>query len=297
MEYNEKLRELRVNSGMSQDDLADKLHVARQTVSKWEQGVNEPDIYTLKQYAAIFNVTIDEIIGDVEQVNKSAIRLRKASKALFLVSTLFTVFCVLVVFILFRFLQSTIPAHFNAKHEIDRYGNKAEVLLHLLSFAVFYSIALFSYIFGKKNLGTKLPNLETASFIVIFCTVLAAQIGYLAFVLSITLKYLMENSVISFIFCIVGALELVVAIATHPRITPSNNIAGFRTNFTLNNTEAWNKVNAFGSICIAIAAVIMVAVNMIFVSDLVAICSELFILVAVAITLIYHETLRKKMKN
>lgn len=296
MEYNEKLRQMRVQSGMSQDELAGKLHVARQTISKWEQGVNEPDIYTLRQYATIFNVTIDDILGDVEHVNKRAIKLRKASNKLFLISSLFFAYCVMIVFALFRFLQNEIPAHYNFQGEIDRYGNKAEVLLHLVSFAVLYAISLMSYLIGRKNVSTKLPNLETGAFIAIFSTVLAAQIGYLVFVLTTTVKYLLDDGVFSFIFCAVGAMELVVAVATHPKITPQNSFAGFRTNFTLNNTEAWKKVNRFCSICIAIAAALLIAVNMIFVSVTVALCSELIVLVALITTFIYHEVLRKKMK-
>ena len=49
MELNEKLKELRIRSNMSQEQLAEQLHVTRQTVSKWEQGINQPDIYTLKK--------------------------------------------------------------------------------------------------------------------------------------------------------------------------------------------------------------------------------------------------------
>ena len=101
----------------------------------------------------------------------------------------------------------------------------------------------------------------------------------------------------SFIFCIFGAAELVVAVATHPSFTSENYFAGFRTTFTLTNPEAWKKVNTFASICIAIAAAIMIAVNMIFVNFWVAIGSVLLIPVAVAITFIYHETLRRKLKK
>ena len=295
MKYNEKLKQLRVQNNMSQDELSEKLHVTRQTVSKWEQGVNEPDIYTLKQYATIFNVTIDDIVGDVEHVNKRAINLRKASNKLFLASSLFFVFCVLVVFALFRFLQNEIPAHYDL-HGVDRYGSKAEILLHLVSLTVLYAIALTSYLIGRKNVGTKLPNLETGTFIAIFCTVLAAQIGYLVFLLTTTVKYLVDDSVISFVFCTVGAVELVLAIATHPKIMPPNGIAGFRTNFTLNNSEAWKKVNAFASISLGVASALLIAVNMIFVYTWVALSSELLILVALLIALVYHEVLRKKMK-
>ena len=295
MKYNEKLRQLRVQNNMSQDELSEKLHVTRQTISKWEQGVNEPDIYTLKQYATIFNVTIDDIVGDVEHVNKRAINLRKASNKLFLASSVFYVYCVMVVFALFRFLQNEIPAHYGL-HGVDRYGSKAEVLLHLISLTVLYAIALTSYLIGRKNVGSKLPNLETGTFVALFCTVLAAQIGYLVFLLTTTVKYLVDDSVFSFIFCTIGAAELVVAVVTHPKITQQNAVAGFRTIFTLNNPEAWKKVNAFASISIGVASALMIAVNMIFVSTWVALSSELLILVALIITFVYHEVLRKKMK-
>ena len=296
MEYNEKLKKLRVDNNMSQDDLAEKLHVARQTVSKWEQGINEPDIYTLKQYAAIFNVSIDEIVGDVEKVDKAANKRRKSSKVLFFIGTAFYVFCVIAVLIIFRFLQDTIPAHYNASGEIDRYGGKAEVLLHLLSFTVYYAIILVVYIVGKKYIGTPMLNLENASFIVIFSIILAIPVGYFAFVLAITVPYLIEHSLCSFVMCILATVELIITIVAHPKITPANNLVGFRTKFTLTNPEAWVRVNRFCSICLSIAAAIMIAANMIFISYWVLLATTILLLVAVLITFIYHEVLRKKMK-
>ena len=297
VEYNEKLKELRVQSGMSQDDLADKLHVARQTVSKWEQGVNEPDIYTLKQYAEIFKVSLDELLGDVEKVNKSANKRRKASKILFLISTLLYVFSVIFVFVLWRFLQDSIPVHFNAAWEIDRYGNKAEVLLHLLAFSVYYAMALIVYAIGKKNLGTKLPNPENKAFIVIFSIILTVQIGYLAFVVGITAKSLITEKLMQFIYCVTGDLLFVVGLATHPKITPQNTIMGMRTNFTLTNPEAWNKTNALAAICLPVAAAIMIAINMIFTQLWVTLASPAIILVGAGVVYIYHEVLRKKMSK
>ena len=295
MEYNEKLKELRVQSGMSQDELAEKLHVARQTVSKWEQGVNEPDIYTLKQDAQIFNVTLDELVGDVEQVNKRAIKLRKASKILFLISTLLYVFSVIFVFVLWRFLQDTLPGHYNINGEIDRYGNKAEVLLHLLSFSVYYVTALTVYVIGRKNLGTKLLNLETKASVVLFSIILTVQVGYLAFVVGITAKYLLTEKLMQFFYCVIGDLVFVVGLATHPKITPQNAIMGMRTNFTLTNPEAWNKTNALTAVCLPVAATVMIAVNMIFANLWVTLASPLILLVAAGVVYIYHEVLRKKL--
>lgn len=296
MEYNEKLRELRVQSGMSQDDLAEQLHVARQTISKWEQGVNEPDIYTLKQYAAIFNVTIDDIVCDVERVCKPTNKLRNACKTLLFISTVFYAFCVIAVLVLFRFLQNTIPGHYNLTGAIDGYVSKTEVLLHLLPFTFFYAITLFVYKIGDKNLGTPLLNLDNAAFIVIFSIVVALPFGYLAFVLATSVPYLVEHSAPSFIICILGAIELAIALPAHPRITPANNIIGFRTKFTMTNPEAWIKVNRFASVCISVSVVLMIATNMIWISYWAILASSILLFVTLATTFLYHEVLRKKMK-
>lgn len=297
MEYYEKLRDLRIQSNMSQEQLAELLHVTRQTVSKWEQGVNQPDIYTLKQYASIFNVSLDELIGDGINVKNPGDKRRLASKCLFVASTLLFVFCVLTAFIFWRFLQDTMPGHYNIHGEIDRYANKSEILLHLLSFAVYYIVALCLYLTGRRNVGTKLPNTSSASFIVLFSIVLAIQLGYLIFVLCFYAPYLVSEGVVSFVYCEASALILVVAIATHPKITPQNFVMGMRTNFTMTNVDAWKKINNVSSICISLTALIMIAINMIFVQFWVALASPLLLIVTVAIVFIYHEIVRKQMQN
>lgn len=63
MTLGQKLKELRSKNGLTQKDLADKLHVSFQTVSKWENGENEPDIATLKELAALFSCSVDYLIG------------------------------------------------------------------------------------------------------------------------------------------------------------------------------------------------------------------------------------------
>lgn len=63
MTLGQKLKELRSQKGLTQKELADKLHVSFQTVSKWENGENEPDIATLKELASLFNCSVDNLIG------------------------------------------------------------------------------------------------------------------------------------------------------------------------------------------------------------------------------------------
>lgn len=59
----ENLQRLRAQSGLSQKELAEKLHVVRQTVSKWEKGLSVPDADMLLKLAAIFHATPNELLG------------------------------------------------------------------------------------------------------------------------------------------------------------------------------------------------------------------------------------------
>ena len=61
MEMGKKIRQLRFKAGLTQEQLAEKLGVAPQSVSKWENAVAMPDITTLPLLAEIFGVTIDDL--------------------------------------------------------------------------------------------------------------------------------------------------------------------------------------------------------------------------------------------
>ena len=66
MTLGQKLKELRQEKSLTQKDLADKLHVSFQTVSKWENGENEPDISTLRELAKLFECSVDYLINEDE---------------------------------------------------------------------------------------------------------------------------------------------------------------------------------------------------------------------------------------
>ena len=57
------LYELRTKNGLSQDDLAKKVFVTRQAVSRWENGETVPNTETLKLLSALFNVSINTLLG------------------------------------------------------------------------------------------------------------------------------------------------------------------------------------------------------------------------------------------
>ena len=63
METKNIILELRTKNGLSQDELAEKLYVTRQAVSRWETGETVPNIETLKRLSKLFDVSINTILG------------------------------------------------------------------------------------------------------------------------------------------------------------------------------------------------------------------------------------------
>ena len=64
IEFGNRLQELRKAHGLSQEDLADKLGVSRQAVSKWECGEASPDTDNLIQLSKIYGISLDELVGN-----------------------------------------------------------------------------------------------------------------------------------------------------------------------------------------------------------------------------------------
>ena len=64
MNLNEKITKLRKERNMTQEDLALRLGVSRQSISKWELGACEPDIQNLKEIAKLFSVSFDYLLND-----------------------------------------------------------------------------------------------------------------------------------------------------------------------------------------------------------------------------------------
>ena len=77
MNLGNNLFEARKKSGLSQDKVAEKLGITRQTISKWETNETTPDIYQAKKLAKLYNLSLDELIEfdcdlkEIEEVIKN----------------------------------------------------------------------------------------------------------------------------------------------------------------------------------------------------------------------------------
>lgn len=75
MNFSDKLKEIRKNEGLSQEQLAEKIGVSRQAITKWETGKGLPDVENMVIIAEIFKTTLDELLRDsaVRQEQKAPV--------------------------------------------------------------------------------------------------------------------------------------------------------------------------------------------------------------------------------
>lgn len=74
MIFSERLKKEREKRNWSQTDLAEKLHVSRQSVSKWETGKNYPSIEVIIDLSDVFGTTIDELLRSDDELKEKVIR-------------------------------------------------------------------------------------------------------------------------------------------------------------------------------------------------------------------------------
>ena len=109
---NENLKQLRKSKGLSQEELAIRLNVVRQTISKWEKGLSVPDADMLIKIADIFQVSVSELLGakiekKEQDVNAVADQLMRVNEQLAIKNRRShrvwkTVGIVLLIFVLFN---------------------------------------------------------------------------------------------------------------------------------------------------------------------------------------------------
>ncbi len=71
MEIGRQIKKYRTELKLSQEELADKVYVTRQTVSNWENDKNYPDIHSLVLLSSLFGISLDDLVkGDVKEMEE-----------------------------------------------------------------------------------------------------------------------------------------------------------------------------------------------------------------------------------
>ena len=74
MTFGEKLKSARKSAGLTQEQLADKLLVSRQAITKWESNRGMPDIENLRQLSKLLDISMDYLLDDGESIDLSVMR-------------------------------------------------------------------------------------------------------------------------------------------------------------------------------------------------------------------------------
>lgn len=75
MTFGQKIKEIRKKFGLSQEDLADMIHVSRQAITKWENDNGLPDVSNLQELSKVFGLTVDYFLDNEKQLPALSMRL------------------------------------------------------------------------------------------------------------------------------------------------------------------------------------------------------------------------------
>lgn len=138
--FKDKIKELRINNNLTQEELANKLYVTRNAVSKWETGNGLPSIETLMDISKKFNVSIDDLLNENDAKSVLSTTSKKVKKSS-------TIIYSLIIFVIYSLTSIIIP-------HICFTLDPTSVMAYLLIIApfAFILIALISFIVYKKPL-------------------------------------------------------------------------------------------------------------------------------------------------
>ena len=108
MDFCDKLKKLRKDNNLTQEEFAEKIFVTRTAVSKWETGNGYPSLESLKLIADLFQMKIDELLSDDDIENKKLLDKKRSEKMYFfavMFLVLSTIFAILSVVIKLPFLM------------------------------------------------------------------------------------------------------------------------------------------------------------------------------------------------
>ena len=188
MKISEKIVHLRKMNGLSQEDLAEKLEVSRQAISRWEMGTAKPDANNILQISKLFGVTTDYLLHDEYESDDDLPKIKENNQILHMNLTLLAIISqaaflntamrpfqefqtpqmkmIELVIKIIPLLASSIWMAFNLRYEKDKQQYRKNTRIELFYCSIQAAIALFGYYTRMYNVGTIL--LITVAMIYIF---------------------------------------------------------------------------------------------------------------------------------
>lgn len=292
MKLNEKIKLNRIRLGLTQEELANKINVTRQTISKYELGTNVPDVFTLKLLANIFNLSVDSLLDDNDNF-----KLLRKKKILFYISLSIIVFGIFSHLAMITFMDEVIPIHFDINFNADRYSTKYELCYFLLIFLIPLIInILFYFGFNKFKISTYLKEKQKLLF-EIFGLISSALFTIIILVIDFIIfnkwaEYY-PNIITSFLSIIFSIISF---FSTSLFNKEPNIIFGYKTSFSLKSKQNRTILNNICGFTILICSIISYLLSL-FIIFIVAYLLLLIIFVGIVVTILAEFILRQKEKS
>ena len=146
MEFGAQIKKYRAEMNLSQEELAEKIYVTRQTISNWENDKSYPDIHSLLLLSSLFHVSLDQLIkGDIEIMKKEIENeeIRKLNKyatiySILLIATFLSIIPILIwiniYVIIFAVALYAVTLYFAFKVERIKKDNKIYTYKEITAF-------------------------------------------------------------------------------------------------------------------------------------------------------------------
>lgn len=290
MKFNEKLKYFREKKGYTQEDLASELLISRQSISKWENGINEPDLETIKKLCQIFDCSLAELIDDDKVVvsSKEVKVEEKKKKLLHALIGVFIASILLVVALVFA-MDKEVVIHMSSNMTKTMGSRYTYLFLILVNAFIFGLNILCLFSLGKsKYIKEKIITYY------VMCLVLQIVVAIAMVVVTIVVVGFKIDAISNMIPSLLFSIIITASIFSHSYFNKRNPMFGFRTTYTLSSEDAWNRCNNVASYVLTSFALVGYVVSIIMNKSNFAFISIFIIFIPLFILLIYQEIDKKK---
>lgn len=290
MKFNEKLKYFREKKGYTQEDLASELLISRQSISKWENGINEPDIETIKKLCQIFDCSLAELIDDDKVVvsSKEVKVEEKKKKLLHALIGAFIASILLVVAMVFA-MDKEVVIHMSSNMTKTMGSRYTYLFLILVNAFIFGLNILCLFSLGKsKYIKEKIITYY------VMCLIIQIVVAIAMVVVTIVVVGFKIDAISNMIPSLLFSIIITASIFSHSYFNKRNPMFGFRTTYTLSSVDTWNRCNNVASYVLTSFALVGYVVSIIMNKSNFAFISIFIIFIPLFILLIYHEIDKKK---
>ena len=155
MEFCDKIKKIRTDNNLTQEQFAEKLYVSRTAVSKWESGKGYPSIDSLKYMSKLFNISIDDLLSseeilDIAEQDKQQ-KIKKNNGFIFGAFDLLSLFMIILPLYVFTVNNYIYSVSLFAKNDLLNYIKISYLVSYIILFIIGI-IVIILCLLGKEKI-------------------------------------------------------------------------------------------------------------------------------------------------